>query len=145
MWPRFSLPSSQNLKKMKQNFFIDNVYMDTQTAFMANGNINIYPCAWEADKTPVTADGATSFKGRIRVEEDGRTQVTPYNIGSQGPRYIPLFETDHCQVQMTQGGKLIERWTFKPSMTADEILTARTLEGGKVSKYYQSRSTKTVW
>ena len=50
MWPRFSLPSSQNLKKMKQNFFIDNVYMDTQTAFMANGNINIYPCAWEADK-----------------------------------------------------------------------------------------------
>lgn len=130
---------------MTKQIFIDNVQMDTQTAFLANGNINIYPCAWESDKVPVTADGAASFKGRIRVEEDGSTRVTPYNIGSQGPRYIPLFETDHCQVQMTQGGKLIERWTFKPSMTADEILTTRTLEGVKVSKFYQSRSTKTVW
>ena len=119
--------------------------MDTQTAFLANGNINIYPCAWESDKTPVTADGAASFKGRIRVEEDGRTRVTPYNIGSKGPRYIPLFETEHCQVQMTQGGKLIERWSFKPSMTADEILSARSLEGVKVSGFYQSRRQETRW
>ncbi len=130
---------------MKKNIFIENVYMDTQTAFLANGNINIYPCAWESDKAPVTTDGAASFKGRIRVEEDGRTRVVPYRIGSQGPRYIPLFETDHCQVMMTQGGKLIERWTFKPSMTADEILTARTLEGVKVSGFYQSRRQETRW
>ena len=46
---------------------------------------------------------------------------------------------------MTQGGKLIERWTFKPSMTADEILTARTLEGVKVSGFYQSRRQETRW
>ena len=130
---------------MKKNIFIENVYMDTQTAFLANGNINIYPCAWESDKAPVTTDGTASFKGRIRVEEDGRTWVTPYNIGSQGPRYIPLFETEHCQVQMTQGGKLIERWSFKPAMTADEILTARTLEGVKVSGFYQSRRQETKW
>lgn len=119
--------------------------MDTQTAFLANGNINIYPCAWESDKAPVTTDGAASFKGRIHVEEDGRTRVVPYRIGSQGPRYLPLFETDHCQVMMTQGGKLIERWSFKPSMTADEILTARTLEGVKVSGFYQSRRQETRW
>ena len=130
---------------MKKNIFIENVYMDTQTAFLANGNINIYPCAWESDKIPITTDGAASFKGRIRVEEDGRTRVTPYNIGSQGPRYIPLFETEHCLVQMTQGGKLIERWTFKPSMTADEIIAARTLEGVKVSGFYQSRRQETRW
>ena len=130
---------------MNKPIFIENVYMDTQTAFLANGNINIYPCAWESDKAPVTTDGTASFKGRIRVEEDGRTWVTPYNIGSQGPRYIPLFETEHCQVQMTQGGKLIERWSFKPAMTADEILTARTLEGVKVSGFYQSRRQETKW
>ena len=60
------------LKKMNKKIFIENVYMDTQTAYMANGDINIYPCAWEADKAPVTADGTASFKGRICVEEDGR-------------------------------------------------------------------------
>ena len=46
---------------------------------------------------------------------------------------------------MTQGGKLIERWSFKPAMTANEILSARTLEGMKVSGFYQSRRTETRW
>lgn len=128
-----------------KKIFIDDVRMDTQTAFLANGNINIYPCAWEMDKIPVTADGTASFKGRIRVEEDGRTRVVPYNIGSQGPRYATLFETEHCRVMKTQNGKIIEKWTFKPSLTNEEIRTARTLESTKVDGFYASRMAETKW
>ena len=41
---------------MKQ-VFIKDVQMDTQTAFMANGNINIFPCGWETEQAPITLDG----------------------------------------------------------------------------------------
>ena len=33
--------------KGKQNIFIRNLQMETQTVFTENGNINIYPCAFE--------------------------------------------------------------------------------------------------
>ena len=60
---------------MKQ-IFIDDVRMDTQTAFMANGNINIYPCSWETEQAPITVGGGKrSFRGRITVEEDGTVTV----------------------------------------------------------------------
>ena len=105
---------------MNQNIFMKDVRMDTQTAFLANGNINIWPCAWETDKVPFTEGRRASFRGRIRVEEDGRTQVTRYNIGSQGPLYTLLYETEHCQVMRTPRGKIIERWSFPPEFTADD-------------------------
>ena len=110
---------------MNKNIFIEDVRMDTQTAFLANGNINIYPCSWEVEKTPITPDGRASYKGRITVEEDGRTRVSPYNIGSQGPRYIELFATEHCRVMMTQRGQIIEKWSFRPSLTSDDIRALR--------------------
>ena len=130
---------------MNKNIFIEDVRMDTQTAFLANGNINIYPCAWEAEKAPITPDGRASYKGRITVEEDGRTRVRPYNIGSQGPRYIELFATEHCQVKMTQRGQIIEKWSFHPSLTADEIRAMRDVEGRRIDAYYASRKLETRW
>ncbi len=130
---------------MNENIFMKDIQMDTQTAFLASGNINIYPCAWEADKVPFTAHGRASYRGRIQVEEDGRTQVTRYNIGSQGPLYTLLMETEHCQVLMTTRGKIIERWSFPPALTADEIRTIRTLEGVKVDSFYNSRKAETKW
>ena len=130
---------------MNQNIFMKDVRMDTQTAFLANGNINIWPCAWETDKVPFTEGRRASFHGRIQVEEDGRTQVTRYNIGSQGPLYTLLYETEHCQVLMTPRGKIIERWSFPPALTADEIRTIRTLEGVKVDGFYNSRKAETKW
>ena len=130
---------------MNGNIFMKDVRMDTQTAFLASGNINIYPCAWEAGKVPFTAHGRASYRGRIQVEEDGRTQVTRYNIGSQGPLYTLLMETEHCQVLMTPRGKIIERWSFPPALTADEIRTIRTLEGVKVDGFYNSRKAETKW
>lgn len=118
--------------------------MDTQTAFLANGNINIYPCAWEAEKAPITPDGRASYKGRITVEEDGHTRVSPYNMGT-GPRYIELFATEHCRVMMTQRGQIIEKWSFRHSLTSDDIRALRALEGRRIDAYYASRKLETRW
>ena len=129
---------------MKKAYFLQDVRMDTQTAFMANGNINIYPCAWEEEKAPITPDGRASYKGRITVEEDGRTRVSPYNIGT-GPRYTDLFATEHCRVMMTQRGRIIEKWSFHPSLAADDIRALRDAEGRRIDAYYASRKQETRW
>ena len=145
MWPRFSLLPLPKFRKMNNKIFLEDVHMDTQTAFLANGNINIYPCSWEEDKSPITADGTTTFKGRITVEENGETRVSPYKIGSQGPRYIELFNTEHCRVMMTQRGQIIEKWCFRPSLTADDIRALRSLEGRRIDAFYASRKVETKW
>ena len=129
---------------MNKNIFIEDVRMDTQTAFLANGNINIYPCSWEVEKAPITPDGRASYKGRITVEEDGHTRVSPYNMGT-GPRYIELFATEHCRVMMTQRGQIIEKWSFRPSLTSDDIRALRALEGRRIDAYYASRKLETRW
>ena len=79
---------------MAKNILLDNVQMDTQTAFFVNGDIKVYPCSYEQDKAPITSDPKVSYKGRITVMEDGNTNVMAYNIGSQGPRYKELFATE---------------------------------------------------
>lgn len=119
--------------------------MDTQTAFMPNGSINIYPCGWEEDKAPITLEGQASYQARILVDEKGRTRVRPYNVGSQGPRYVELFATEHCRVLMTPRGGIIERWCFRPSMTPDDICSLRNLEGRRIDGYYASRKVETKW
>ena len=83
---------------MAKNILLDNVQMDTQTAFFVNGDIKVYPCSYEQDKAPITSDPKVSYKGRITVMDDGNTSVMAYNIGSQGPRYKELFATEHCSV-----------------------------------------------
>lgn len=66
---------SQNSEIMCKQIFIEDVQMDTQTAFMPNGSINIYPCAWEEEKAPITLEGLASYKARITVDERGCTRV----------------------------------------------------------------------
>ena len=39
-------------KNFKQTI-LQNVEMDTQTSFITNGDITIYPCNWEADITQI--------------------------------------------------------------------------------------------
>ena len=78
----------------KQQILHD-VQMDTQTTFMNNGDINIYPCLWEQDKAPVTADGKglIRYRAGVMVEEDGRTRMKRYHDGLNGPKYETLFQT----------------------------------------------------
>ena len=136
---------SQNSEIMCKQIFIEDVQMDTQTAFMPNGSINIYPCAWEEEKAPITLEGLASYKARITVDERGCTRVRPYNIGSQGSRYVELFATEHCRVLMTQRGRIIERWSFRPTLTASDICALRSLEGRRIDGYYASRRMETRW
>ena len=56
-----------------------------------------------------------------------------------------LFKTEHCDVLQTQGGVVIEKWPFKPVMTAEDIRKARQVEGKKLDAYYQSRKEETIW
>ncbi|MBR5204598.1 MAG: hypothetical protein IKW32_05200 [Bacteroidaceae bacterium] len=125
---------------MKQ-IFIQDVRMDTQTAFMANGNINIFPCAWEHEQSPITAGGGKrTYRGRITVDEDGETLVTPYQ--EQGnPRYEELFATEHCRLLMTLGGSIIEKWYFSGRMSMAEIGAARRRESKDISAWFRSRSS----
>ena len=87
----------------KQQILHD-VQMDTQTTFMNNGDINIYPCSWEQDKALVTADGKglVRYRAGVIVEEDGRTRMKRYRDGKNGPKHETLFETAHGAVKATR-------------------------------------------
>ena len=93
-------------KEFKEQILQD-VKMDTQTSFIANGDITIYPCEWEGDKAPVTADGQrrVNYKAGIAVDEDGKTLVKRYNYGQNGPKYVTIFETAHGEMKMTRPWK----------------------------------------
>lgn len=121
---------------MAKNILLDNVQMDTQTAFFVNGDIKVYPCSYEQDKAPITSDPKVSYKGRITVMEDGNTNVMAYNIGSQGPRYKELFATEHCSVLITHGGSLIERWKFKKKLSIHRIWEIRRREQPAVEAFF---------
>lgn len=123
---------------MAKSILLDNVQMDTQTAFFVNGDIKVYPCSYEQDKTPITSDTKVSYKGRITVMEDGNTNVMAYNIGSQGPRYKELFATEHCSVLMTHGGSLIERWKFKKKTPIHQIWEIRKRERTAVEAFFMT-------
>ena len=84
--------SSLNTTKMNKQHYkqqiLNDVKMDTQTAFMNNGDINIYPCPWEQDKAPVTADGKpmVRYRAGVTVIDEGRTVVKRFRDGMNGPK-----------------------------------------------------------
>ena len=92
------------MKKIFKQQILQNVQMDTQTTFMNNGDINIFPCIWEQDKAPVTADGKglVRYRAGVIVEEDGRTRMKRYRDGLNGPKYETLFQTAHADVKRTR-------------------------------------------
>jgi len=122
---------------MKQ-IFLDNVRMDTQTAYLANGDISIYPCAWEKHQAPITAGGdKRTFRGRITVNEDGETHVRPYNENGN-PRYEELYSTEHCRLLMTLGGNILEKWNFGGSMSMQEIADTRRREMRYINSWFRT-------
>ena len=128
---------------MKQ-IFLDNVRMDTQTAYLANGDISIYPCAWEKHQAPITAGGdKRTFRGRITVNEDGETHVRPYNENGN-PRYEELYSTEHCRLLMTQCGSIIEKWHFGERMSMDEIAVTRSREMRYINSWFRSRKGESM-
>jgi len=110
--------------------------MDAQVAINLDGDINIYPCAWEAEQAPIMRPERVSYRGRITMMDDGQTEVKRYNIGSQMPLYRKLFSTEHCDVMMSQGGMLVERWKFDKKFNFHQVWDIRRREQPTVEAFF---------
>ena len=143
----FTLRCSQSFSEMnnKKRIVINgDVKMDTVTVYSEN-QIKVEACPWQCDKTvEVAPDGRMRLMGVTTIEPGACMIFRPYNMGT-GSRYQILFKTEHCDVMRTQGGVVIEKWRFKPSMTSMDICEARARENVKIDAYYQSRKEETVW
>ena len=144
----FTLPSSQSLSDMnnqnKRIVINGDVKMDTVTVYSEN-QIKVDACPWMKEKADeVAPDGRLRLRGTTTIEPGAGMVFRPYRTGS-GSRYKMLFKTEHCDVLQTQGGVVIEKWRFKPVMTAEDIRKARQTEGKKLDAYYQSRKEETIW
>ena len=123
---------------MKQNnqFLFNNVQMDTVAIFSDN-KVTVMPCPWDAEKGEEVTNGKrVSFKGRTVLDESGKMRTTPYNIGSQGPRYETLFATEHCTIQRTNGGGLVERWAFRRELPMHKVCEIRERERPSIDAFF---------
>ena len=131
-------------KSNKRIVINGDVKMDTVTVYSEN-QIKVDACLWMKEKADeVAPDGRLRLKGCTTIEPGAQMVFRPYKVGT-GSRYQLLFKTEHCDVMQTQGGVVIEKWRFKPVMTATDIYKARTEEGMRINAYYQSRKEETIW
>ena len=139
-------------KSYKQQILHD-VQMDTQTTFMNNGDINIYPCSWELDEAPVTAEGKplVRYRAGVMVEEDGRTHVKRFCDGMKGPKYETIFETAHADVKRTRDmnhgkrGCLKVEFRFPRRYPLSLMKSLFCEESEEIVAYLNSRKEETVW
>ena len=133
-----------DMKNQKRVVINGDVVMDTVTVYSEN-QIKVEACPWMGDKTDEGApDGRLRLKGCTTIEPGAQMVFRPYKVGT-GSRYQLLFKTEHCDVMRTQGGVIIEKWRFRPSMTCADICEARARENVKIDAYYQSRKEETIW
>ena len=157
-WPKILKPSSRKFdsKMNKQHYkqqIMNDVKMDTQTAFMNNGDIYIYPCAWETDKAPVTADGKSMVRYRagVTVIDEGRTVVKRFRDGMNGSKYEMLFQTAHADVKRTremnhgQRGCLKVEFRFPRRYPLSLMKSLYQKESEEITAYFNSRKEETVW
>ena len=136
---------SEMTKQQKRIVINGDVKMDTVTVYSEN-QIKVDACPWMKERADeVAPDGRLRLKGCTTIEPGAQMVFRPYKIGSQGKRYQVLFKTEHCDVMRTQGGVIIEKWRFRPSMTSTDICEARARENVKIDAYYQSRKEETIW
>ena len=84
----------------KQNIFVENLNMETQTVFHTSGDINIFPCDFERGQQIVAGGTHASQKGRMITEDDGTSYFKYYRHNS-GSRYNRLFLTAHGDIKET--------------------------------------------
>ena len=132
---------------------LHDVQMETQTTFMSNGDISIYPCSWEKDKAPVTAEGKplVRYRAGVMVEEDGRMRVKRIYEGMNGPRYESIFETAHADVKRTrdikhgQRGCLRVEFRFPRRYPLSLMKSLFCEESEIIMAYLNSRKEETIW
>lgn len=122
---------------MSKNILMNDVRIDTQTAYFVNGNIDIHPACYEHPE-PLTAKRHKSYPARITVLDTGEAQIRPVNIGAHGPRYKVLYRTEHCDLQLWTTGKMVECWKFPPQLSIHEICRIRKRETPMVTAYLQT-------
>jgi len=127
----------------KQNIFIQNLQMETQTVFNQNGNIHIYPCDFEAGQHIVRGVDRASQKGRMVTEDDGTSHFHAYAKGS-GRRYNILFSTGHGEVRETRDDIIFQlRFTKRMGKTLIESLYREETE--EQAAFIKTRQTETQW
>jgi hypothetical protein len=127
----------------QQKVFIENLQMETQTVFTENGNINIYPCGFEAGQHIVSGGDRASQKGRMVTEDDGTSHFRAYAKDS-GSRYNTLFRTAHGVVKETQENVIFQlRFSKRLGKALIESLYHEETE--ELAAFIKTRQTETQW
>ena len=132
---------------------LNDVQMDTQTTFMNNGDINIYPCSWEGDKAPVNAYGKpiVRYRAGVTVVDEGRTVVKRFRDGLNGPKYEVIYQTAHADVKRTREmnhgrrGCLKVEFRFPRRYPLSLMKSLFYKESEEIMAYFNSRKEETVW
>lgn len=116
----------------------ENVQLDAQVKIEANGNFCVAPLPWECVKAPIMPDTKVVSRGSITMTDDGTIEFHRYNIGSQLPLYRTVFKTEHCDVLLSRGGMLVERWKFDRNLTFHQVCAARKRERRDVDAFFRA-------
>ena len=129
---------------MKQKrVFIEDLHMETQTVFYANGDININPCGFELGKHIVSGGTRASQKGRMVTEDDGTSRFHAYAKDS-GSRYRTIFRTPHGEVKETQRS-VIFQLRFPKKLGKAIIEELHREESAEQEAFVHTRRNKTKW
>ena len=127
----------------KQNVFIENLQMETQTVFYQNGDIKIYPCDFELGQQIVSGGDHASQKGRMVTDDNGTSHFRAYAKDS-GSRYKTLFLTAHGEVKETMGA-VIFQLRFPKCLGKALIESLFREETDEQAAFIKTRQTETQW
>ena len=114
-----------------------------QTVFNENGNINIYPCAFEENHNIVAHGDTASQKGRMVTHDDGTSHFRAYAHDS-GHRYNTLFRTAHGEVKETRES-IIFQLRFPKRLGKSLIMSMLRDEQDDQRAFVKTRRSKTIW
>ena len=126
-----------------QKVFIDTISIETQTVFNENGNINIFPCAFEENPHMVRHGDRASQKGRMVTEDNGTSRFRPYAHDS-GSRYNTLFQTAHGMVKETQSDVIVQL-RFPKRLGKSLIESMLREEQEEQAAFVKTRRSETKW
>ena len=112
------------MKKVNNSYkeqILQNVQMDTQTTFMNNGDINIYPCVWgEADKQKNNRGYAETQTGEqldeLLRQEWLRRDVTDIRAGREEKKdWLPFICPHYTANGMDTRGtrNMLSQWVYR--------------------------------
>lgn len=116
----------------------EELLLDAQVKIEENGNFCVAPLPWECTKALIMSENKVVIRGSITMMDDGTIEFHRYNIGSQLPLYNTLFKTEHCEVLLSRGGQLVERWKFDHKLSFHQVCAARKRERKEVDAFYRT-------